>query len=71
MIDTRETIRRILLEIPAAVRVFQKYDFEYLQSLDLALEAACRARGLPLQTIQQELEAIHDVCFACNRNQSR
>lgn len=56
-IDTRKTIKEIVVEMPASVGVFERLGIDYCCGGDKRLEDACQAAGRPLGEVLRSLEA--------------
>lgn len=56
-IDTRKTIKEIVVEMPASVSVFERLGIDYCCGGDKRLEDACQAAGLPVADVLRSLEA--------------
>jgi regulator of cell morphogenesis and NO signaling len=56
-IDTRKTVKEIVLEIPASVGVFERLGIDYCCGGDKRLEDACQAAGRPVEEVLRSLEA--------------
>jgi regulator of cell morphogenesis and NO signaling len=54
---TQTTVREIATTIPAAVRVFEKYNIDYCCGGHRPLGEACRERGLSPEAVLAEVEA--------------
>ena len=57
-IDTRKTVREIVLEMPASVGVFERLGIDYCCGGDKRLDDACQAAGRPVQEVLRSLEAV-------------
>ena len=56
-IDTRKTIKEIVLEMPTSVNVFERLGIDYCCGGDKRLEDACRTAGRPVEEVLRSLEA--------------
>ena len=68
-ITSDETVARIAVECPAAVRVFERRRIDYCCSGDRPLQQACEAGGLDIVTILEEIE--QERVATDNRHASR
>ena len=51
-----KTVGELAAENPAATRVFEKLGIDYCCGGSNTLEQACRAAGLPLETVRDSIE---------------
>jgi regulator of cell morphogenesis and NO signaling len=56
MITSRKTVGEIAAEMPAAVKVFKKYNIDYCCGGKLSLEEVCAAHGIAQEEMMGELE---------------
>jgi len=56
MIAGQKTVGEIAAEIPASVRVFEKYGIDYCCGGGRPLAQACREQGIPVDSLVAELE---------------
>src|ERR1035438_10097336 len=52
-----QTIGQMATETPGAIPVFERYGVDYCCGGSRTLEAACRDRGLPVDTLRAEIAA--------------
>lgn len=57
MVNPSVSVARLVLEHPAAARVFRKHRIDFCCQGERSLEAACAARGVVTQTVLEELDA--------------
>src|ERR1035441_4510096 len=51
------TVGEVAAEMPAAVRIFEKYDIDYCCGGRISLAAACAGRGIAPERLIEELDA--------------
>ena len=56
-ITAEKTVREVVLENPAATRVFEQLGIDYCCGGDRSLEQACQAAHVPLESVEKSLEA--------------
>jgi len=56
-VTTEKTIKDLVLENPAATRVFEKFGIDYCCGGDKSLEQACREANLPMHQVLDLLDA--------------
>ena len=60
-IDTRKTVKEIVLEMPGSEDVFERLGIDYCCGGDKRLEDACQAAGRPVGEVLQLLEAAKNT----------
>lgn len=56
-IDATKTVKEIVVGMPSSVKVFEQLGIDYCCGGDKRLDEACRAAGLPVETVAQALIA--------------
>ncbi|MEK7406885.1 MAG: iron-sulfur cluster repair di-iron protein [Acidobacteriota bacterium] len=57
MTATQKTVGQIAAELPASIRVFEKYGIDYCCGGSQPFEDACRERGIPPASLLEEAQA--------------
>jgi regulator of cell morphogenesis and NO signaling len=53
----KKTVRELALEMPAATRIFERLHIDYCCGGNRTLDEACRASGVPLESVLSALES--------------
>ena len=62
-----KTVRELVLENPAATRVFEKLGIDYCCGGNKSLEEACRAANLPMDQVLDSLEMAEQSAHAVQK----
>src|SRR3954471_9654382 len=54
---TEKTVRELAVENPASTRIFERLHIDYCCGGNRTLEEACRAAGVPLESVLRSLDA--------------
>jgi len=61
MIDTEKTVRELVVQVPAAMRVFQKYGIDFCCGGEKSLTEACEAAGAAPEAVLRDIEAFQKL----------